>query len=175
MFRRTKGIVVLTLDADESELLGQLFGQMIELLAPPDVPEHTDPLARLVGMDGPTEPPRDPALARLFPAGYRDDAAAAADFRRFTEPDLRNGKVMNARIAQALLEEWTGTRELTTDQAKAVMLAFNDMRLTLGTRIGIGEIHDDEDDEEVDDPAMHLYDWLTYLQGTLVDAISAST
>jgi hypothetical protein len=62
------------------------------------------------------------------------------------------------------------------------LLSLNDLRLVLGTRIGVGE-HDDDDDVEVDqddnesateldrDPGFFLYDYLTYLQGTLIDVL----
>lgn len=180
MFRKSKDGVTLQLDAAEAELLVGLFEQMVELLEPPDVPMDTDPLARMVGLDGPTEPPRDPAVARLLPPGYTDDDEAAAEFRRYTEPDLRSAKVMNARITLALLDEWTGATLLNEDQAKTMMLALNDMRLVLGTRIGVGETDRDDDGDEFDDDdaddeligAASLYDWLTYLQGSLIDAIS---
>ena len=38
----------------------------------------------------------DTALARLFPAAYRDSDADAAEFRRFTEDELADEKVSNA-------------------------------------------------------------------------------
>lgn len=157
-------------DDVECELLELLLGQVVNLIAVPEVPENSDPLARLVGLEGPTEIPKDPALARLFPDGYTDDEEAASDFRRFTEPDLRTKKLMCARIAQATLEDWTGRRDLSDEQARHWLLALNDLRLTLGTRIGIGD--DEAPDNKEDNPTFHLYDWLTYLQGTLVEAIA---
>lgn len=173
MFVRSgEGDVRLVLDVSEAELLAGLFGQMVELLEPPDVPLDTDPLARMVGLDGPSEAPRDPAVARLLPPGYTDDSEAAAEFRRFTEPELRSAKVMNARISIALLDEWTGSAVLSADQATTMMLALNDMRLVLGTRIGVGEESDDDADPADETGAASLYDWLTYLQGSLVDAVS---
>lgn len=179
MFRKGADGVTLTLDDPEATLLRQLFGQMVDLLAIPDVPPDPDPLARLVGLDGPTEAPRDPALARLLPTGYLDDDEAAAEFRRFTEPALRSAKSMNARIALAVLDDWSGQADLTSDQVNALLLGLNDMRLALGTRIGVGDMHaddgegdDDEGFDDSDDPAFYLYDWLTYLQGTLVDSVS---
>ncbi|MFK8846902.1 DUF2017 domain-containing protein [Streptomyces sp. Ac-502] len=72
----------------------------MELIGPGEEPaEGDDPLAALF-TEGPSEPPSDPALARLFPDAYGgpdevpDDAthAAAAEFRRYTENDLRTRK-----------------------------------------------------------------------------------
>ena len=36
-------------------------------------------------------------LARLFPTAYPDDEEAAAEFRRFTEGTLRDGKAARRR------------------------------------------------------------------------------
>ena len=41
---------------------------------------------------GPTTEPEDPVLARLFPTAYPGDEEASAEFRRFTEGTLRDGK-----------------------------------------------------------------------------------
>lgn len=169
MFERIDSQVRLVLESFEAELLEQLLGQMVDLLDVPDVEKDPDPLAALVGMDGPTEKPTDPALARLFPDGYIDDSEASSEFRMFTEPELRNKKTMAARIAQATLEHWKEKYDLTDEQAQSWLLALNDMRLTLGTRLGVGEVMDDEFDP--DEPGFHLYDWLTYIQGTLVEAL----
>ena len=52
-------------------------------------------------MDGPVTRPDDPVLERLLPDGYSEDEEGAedanADFRRYTERGLRDGKVANAR------------------------------------------------------------------------------
>jgi hypothetical protein len=85
----------LTLKLDDAELgvLSQLFEQMAELLDDPESQTNSDPLAQLLNMGGSTQISEDPALARLFPDGYSDDEHASADFRRFTEQDLRAQKV----------------------------------------------------------------------------------
>jgi len=169
MFKRSiRGKVTLNLTFDEQKMLSDLYHQMHELLETPDVPENTDPLAVMVGLDGPTQAPSDPAVARLFPAAYLDDEAAAADFRRFTEPDLRNEKLTNLELVSELLEGETEKLELNQEQVTAWLRSLNDLRLVLGTRIGVGEDYEEQAD---DDPGFHLYDYLTYLQGTLIDAL----
>jgi hypothetical protein len=169
MFKRSlRGKVTLNLTEDERKMLFDLYHQMHELLETPDVPESSDPLAVLVGLDGPTQAPSDPAVARLFPTAYLDDAAAAADFRRFTEPDLRNEKLTNLEMVSDLLDGQTDKLELNQDQVNAWLRSLNDLRLVLGTRIGVGE---DYEEQAQDDPGFHLYDYLTYLQGTLIDAL----
>ena len=44
-------------------------------------------------------------LARLFPTAYPDDEEAAAEFRRFTEGSLRDGKAAGAATIIDDLEE----------------------------------------------------------------------
>ena len=136
---------------------------------------------------GPTTEPEDPVLARLFPTAYPDDEEAASEFRRFTEGGLRDGKA-NAAIAVIDGLESAGLPpELTEDGlmidieldepgAETWMRSFTDIRLALATRLEI------EDGDEAywhslpdDDPraqAHDIYDWVGYLQETLVQALS---
>ena len=169
MFQRsTQGKVTLNLNDDERTILLDLYRQMQELLETPDVPQSSDPLAVLVGLDGPTQAPSDPAVARLFPSAYSDDDVAAADFRRYTEPDLRNQKLSNLELVSKLLNGDLDKLELNQEQVDAWLRSLNDLRLVLGTRIGIT---DEYREELQDEPGFHLYDYLTYLQGTLIDAL----
>lgn len=169
MFKRSiRGKVTLNLKEDERKILLQLFEQMQQLLELPDVPQNPDPLALLVGLDGPTEIPSDPALARLFPAAYVDDQAAASDFRRFTEPDLRNEKLTNVELVSHLLENNSEKLELNQAQINAWLKSLNDVRLVLGTRLGISEEYREQSST---DPGLHLYDYLTFLQSTLIDSL----
>ena len=162
----------LTLKLDDAELgvLSQFLEQMAELLEHPESESGTDPLAQMLNMSGSTQISEDPALARLFPDGYSGDEHASADFRRFTEQDLRAQKIAAVASAQETLSEWTGKSTLTQQQAQDWLKALNDLRLVLGTRL---EITDEvETDFEADEPGIHLYNYLTYLQGTLIDALT---
>jgi hypothetical protein len=164
------GKLTLKLDPAEQAVLSQLFEQMAELLDDPDSQTNTDPLAQLLNMGGSTQISEDPALARLFPDGYSDDEHASADFRRFTEQDLRAQKASALTTVQATLANWNGKASITDQQAQDWLKALNDLRLVLGTRL---EITDEaETDFEADDPGIHLYNYLTYLQGTLIDALT---
>ena len=143
---------------------------MAELLEHPESESGADPLAKMLNMSGSTQISEDPALARLFPDGYSDDEHASADFRRFTEQDLRAQKLAALATVRDSLSDWTGKSSITAQQAQDWLKALNDLRLVLGTRL---EITDDVDrDNEIDDPGMHLYNYLTYLQGTLIDSIT---
>jgi len=174
------GRVSLILDQNERQLLRNLFNQSLELLEKDDVQQHDDPLMQLMNMDGPTEISSDQALARLFPDAYHDDDEASGDFRRYTEPDLRRAKLENVRVVLDVLDDDQPKVQLTPAQVQAWLLALNDLRLILGTRIGIGEDNenfdsvDESDDEEIAEdanPGLYLYNYLTYLQEMLIQAI----
>lgn len=65
------GGAAIALDEIEISILRSLAVQMLELIGPgePEPAEDADPLAALFA-EGPSEPPSDPALARLFPDAY---------------------------------------------------------------------------------------------------------
>jgi len=141
----------------------------------------------LLDFTGPTTAPDDPVLARLFPTAYPDDEEAAGEFRRFTEGALRDGKAENAGLIIDQLEEAGLPQQLEEDglwidveldhaQGGAWMRSFTDIRLALATRLGV-----EEGDEDYwrslpdDDPRTHvhdIYEWIGYLQETLVAALA---
>lgn len=174
-FQRTAtGRIVLRADEVERGLLRTLAEQVIAFVQPDDEPDPgDDPLHAIVGaLDGSSERPDDPALARLLPDAYLDDPEASADFRRFTEGALREQKEAHARAVLDGLAR-SGSKVTLSEQELPSWLGFlNDARLALGVRLGIAE---DAVDELAglpeDDPrfaAFHVYDWLTYLQDSLV-------
>ena len=164
------GKLTLKLDDAEQGVLSQLFEQMAELLEIPESEVSKDPLAQLLNMGGSTEISEDPALARLFPDGYSEDEHASADFRRFTEQDLRAQKVSALATVRETLAGWNGKANIDSIQAQDWLKALNDLRLVLGTRLEITD--ESETDFEADEPGIHLYNYLTYLQGTLIDALT---
>ena len=164
------GKLTLKLDDAEQGVLSQLFDQMTELLDDPENELGTDPLAQLLNMAGSTQISDNPALARLFPDGYSNDEHASADFRRFTEQDLRAQKQAALATVQGTLGDWNGKVTITDQQAQEWLKALNDLRLVLGTRLEISD--EAETDFEADEPGIHLYNYLTYLQGTLIDALT---
>jgi hypothetical protein len=177
-FRRSrKGGVSITLGADEHRVLQHVLAEMLELVAVEGDPgeEDDDPLARAVGIGTSTEAPADPALARLFPDGYTDDPDASADFRRYTEPGLRSAKRARLETVMSTLGEEAGKVVLSPDQAEEWLGALNDTRLVLGERLGVTEdLEDLVGSLTEDDPRLGLlwvYDRLTYLQETLVQAV----
>ncbi|MCW2613386.1 MAG: hypothetical protein JWN08_380, partial [Frankiales bacterium] len=97
--RKRSGAVVAEVDRIEADLLSAMAGDLLALLGADDEDAaEQDPLAALVGLSAePVERPEDPALARLLPDAYGDDEQAAAEFRRYTDADLRAGKRAQAR------------------------------------------------------------------------------
>ena len=134
-----------------------------------------DDLARLLGQAGPATPPDDPVLARLLPDAYQDDTEAAGDFRRFTEQELRNGKAAAARTVLATLPSGGGRVRLSEEEGQVWLRALNDVRLALGVRLSITEDFEarvaDLDPADPRSAYMWIYDWLTFLQETLVRAL----
>jgi hypothetical protein len=122
---------------------------------------------------GDVHPPDDPVLSRLLPDAYRDDPAAAGDFRRYTDADLRAGKRTNAKVVLASLPTDGVVMTLDRDQADAWLGCLNDLRLALGTALGVTEETDPEDYDE-DDPAysaLQVYSWLGWLQESLLSCL----
>jgi hypothetical protein len=185
----TTGHVIANFSGFEADLLRSLASQLVELLRnEAAVPrEDLDPFEALMDFSGPTNEPEDPVLQRLFPTAYQDDEQAAAEFRRFTEGGLRDGKASAASALIDALEEGGLPPELTEDglhidvelsepEAETWMRSFTDIRLALATRLGVQE--GDEDywrdlpDEAPETQAHDIYEWVGYLQETLVEALS---
>ncbi|MBA2558455.1 MAG: DUF2017 domain-containing protein [Propionibacteriales bacterium] len=180
---RRKGGVYVVLPPYAAELIANLARQLIELLSDGEVaqPSGVDPLEAMLDFDAPREAPDDPALLRLLPSAHRDDEEAAAEFRRFTERALREGKVRDARVVLSKLAD-VGDGipddlefELDAQQARAWMRCLNDLRLTLAARLGV-EADDEakwealpEGDERL--PVYEIYGWLGYVLESLIDVV----
>ncbi|NLC98088.1 MAG: DUF2017 domain-containing protein [Actinomycetales bacterium] len=186
--RRRKGGIAAEFEPNEALLLSNLAAQMIELLRDRNGSQESsaDPLAQMVGMSGPIMPPEDPVLNRLLPDAYRDDPDNAAEFRRYTEQMLTSQKVTNAQaLIDALIEgglseaEHSRARievELNDGAAIAWMKTLTDIRLALGIRLGIETEADmellEQEAEEYERQTLDIYEWLGFVQETLVEAAS---
>ena len=175
-FTRHRGRVRADVDAVEAHVLAQLAEELLALVDAPEVGD--DPLATLVGMTADeVHPPDDPVLARLLPNAYPDDPDAAGDFRRYTDGDLRHRKRSNATAVRRTLPDGEGRIELDRDQVDQWLECLNDMRLALGTALGVTEEIDLEDGDE-DDPAyqtLQVYGWLGWLQESLLSCVEPRT
>ncbi|MGC5628888.1 DUF2017 family protein [Georgenia sp. Z1344] len=92
-------------------------------------------------------PPTDPALARLLPS-MSEDEAIAGELRELTEAPLRADKIRRIMAVVDELDTPTGPRGsffVRDGQEADVLRAVNDVRLVLGTRLGVGDtLADDE-------------------------------
>ncbi len=188
-FSRRRGSISTSLSGYEVQLLTSLVEQLVELVSDGE-PESfgareatNDPFERLV-RDLQAEPDapevsEDPVLRRLFPNAYPHDEAAAADFRRFTERDLRGKKVDDARVVlRDLAQTADGRTDLRIDpaDAQAWLRTLTSVRLAVATRLGITDAESAEELGELpdDDPRsymMSVYDWLGFAQETLIAAL----
>jgi Domain of unknown function (DUF2017) len=188
-FRRTSRGVSARFTAGQAGILRNLVAQVADLVGGPgsaEAPPADSPgepadaglpmdFAAILATEGPPEPPEDPVLARLLPDAYGDDPEAAGEFRRYTEHGLRSGKVEAARTVLATLPATGGRVRLSASDAEAWLRSLNDVRLALGVVLGITEDYEREfGGLEPGDPRqayLHVYDFLTYLQETLVRAL----
>ena len=169
------GGVKAVLAAAEASLLRSLVSQIMDLVEP-DAAKATDldELEALLQADA-AQTPSDPVLARLLPDGYRDDPDAAGEFRKYTELSLRASKHENAQMMLGALPEDGGKIQLTAEQAQAWLKALNDVRLALGTKLGVSEDFEEQwDGLSAQDPrrtAFEVYAWLGAVQESLVRAL----
>jgi hypothetical protein len=189
------GGAAVALDEVEISIIRSLAVQLLELVGPgPGGDASDDPLAELFA-EGPSEPPSDPVLQRLFPDAYSgpggeeatpgdDDElrAHSAEFRRFTENDLRAKKREDALAVIRSLDMLTvaghggAVLELTPDESRQWLGALNDLRLAIGSRLDIADEEDTDvlyrlPDEDPRKPMVMAYLWLGGLQETLVDTL----
>ncbi|MDA2804535.1 DUF2017 domain-containing protein [Nocardiopsis suaedae] len=179
-FRAVRGGVSIRLDRDEAAVLRSMAGLVLELVEPPE--GGGDPLEALVGLSGAADAPdapEDPVLARLLPDAYGGDREASGEFRRYTEGDLRRHKRENAEAVISGLSGLGpdgGELVLDTGDAHAWLKALNDVRLALGTRLGVEEDGGEtrvRADGPADRAALSVYEWLGGVQETLVQALMA--
>jgi len=175
-FRATSDGATARFARPEAAIIRDLVGQVVELVVADMPAQENDDLAAMVGMSESAEIPDDPVLARLLPDGYRDDQESADEFRRFTESGLRSAKVESAQMLLQTLPAGGGRVRLNSDQAEAWLRSLNDVRLALGVRLGVTDDFDGlSEDVGSEDPRyayIQVYQWLAFLQDSLVAALS---
>jgi hypothetical protein len=145
----------LRIPPDERELLRSVGPQLRELL------QREAASAQEGG---------DSAVSRLFPVAYPTDDDRQTEYRLLVHDEL----LASHLGALAVLEETTHADHLDEDQLSAWMRALNHIRLVLGTRLDVTE-EGDERPLSPRDPrasAFAVYDYLTYLQGEIIEALS---
>jgi Domain of unknown function (DUF2017) len=176
-FRRTRHGYRCRLEREEAFLLHRLAVEVDALIEAEagDPPQPADRLEAMVAVAPDAQRPDDPVVARLFPDAYADEQEAA-EFRRYTLPELSAGKRAGLATLRRTIPDAGGDVTLDEETAQAWLTALNDLRLALGTRLGVTEDVLDEPPEDALDDTLALlfdaYDLLTYLQGTLVEAVA---
>ena len=109
----------------------------------------------------------DPAMQRLYPDGYSSDEEASAEFRRLVSDDLTAARTGRLRACRAELPDGSGTISLDEEAADRWLRVLNDLRLTLGVRLGVSE----EVELDSADPVANIYHWLSAVQDLLVSQL----
>jgi hypothetical protein len=162
MFRRQGEHCVATFAADEVRVLRKVAAEVVGLLT--DGFDHDDPV-----------------VGRLFPDIYPDRPADSAEFRQYTEGDLKTNKIDQAGAILATLPDGAGGEvRLDPETAEAWLRALNDARLAMGVRLNIKsdtDLGEELDDAVLRDPTssrvfqLSVYAYLGYLQESLLNAL----
>jgi hypothetical protein len=114
------------------------------------------------------DPSSDPAVARLFPAAYRDDPLRNLEYETSLGGAPRSGKLQ----ALDTVERTANARALSEEDFLTWMGVVNDLRLVLGTRIEVTE-ESTEEDFASGGPrdAYHVYQFLGWVQQEMLVAL----
>jgi len=168
------------LAAHEASLLQNLATSMVGMLDDRESSSPADELEEITGMrTGHSSLAQSHTMKRLLPVFFRPQPEHPAGsgtaeslnsaLRTLHEPEIIEAKREAAQRLLDTLPEDGGKFELSEDDAQAWAAAVNDIRLALGTMLGISQ--DGPQDLPPDDPMVgHLdvYQWLTVLQEYLV-------
>ena len=120
----------------------------------------------------------DPARARLFPRAYLDPTAETeeAEWQALVHPSLLRERLdalelITVTLGRATFDGDWWQIELTPEEVHAWLGVLNDTRLVLGTRLGVTEEERQLDPADPEAGAYALYQWLTWVQGDLVQEI----
>lgn len=151
----TDSVTFMLPDA-EGQYLRELVEQYLELVRSPD-------------------DARDPAIRRLSPDAYPDEAEASAEFRAWTRDDLAATRAADAeRVIEVLRERERAAEprpELMLDAPSqtAWLRTLAGLRIVLAARMGIV----DDDSVVADgDPRYDVYEWLGYRQEMLLQSMA---
>ena len=175
-WRRSRGLVTTVLSEREAGLLRGLIGQVRDMLGARGAATPQDELAEITGITaGPTTAPEDRVLARLLPDFHRDDATLSGGLRALHEPELLAVKDGVAAVVLDTCPARGGRVRLSDEQAQAWLSALNDVRLALGTVLDVTDDMPDElPPEDPRAPHLGVYHWLTWVQESLIQAVSGT-
>ena len=175
-FKNTPRGYTAYFEKPELLLIRDLAEDIVALLQP-ETGQDADPLDALIGITDNPQVPTDPAVSRLLPVGSSDEEAAA-EYRRYTERDLRERKIANLSMLAFDIE--SADLLLDEEHARAWASALSDIRLVLATRLDITddaraeEIHryvDWSQIETVDEYRAMVYNFISWVQESLMSAL----
>lgn len=164
-------------------MLDSLVKSMLDMLDQRESSAPADELEQITGIKaGNPRRPQDATLRRLLPDFYRSErshpaGSAAVEslnaaLRSLHEPAIIAAKREAAERMMHTVPAGGGRLELTREEATSWVSAINDIRLALGTMLGIGPNGPERlaDDHPL---AGHfdVYQWLTVMQEYLVLAL----
>ena len=137
----------------ERKMIGNLATGLAETMATAEDPDAAE----------------DAVLLRLLPVAVPDEPEASAEFADATRERLAAAKTEGANRVVADLEAAPGGVVRLDEEAAVVWVkALGDLRIALATRVGIENV------QKASSPQGLVYAWLTWLQGSLVDALDAA-
>ena len=112
----------------------------------------------------------DPVIARLYPDVRPDDPAWSAGFRDLVRGDLDDARREHIAAVEASLD----ARTIDDADAEAWLHVLNDLRLVLGTRLGVIDDGDDAsfDPEDPDAAAKVVYAYTGFLEAQFIDVLA---
>ena len=172
-----------TLAAHEASMLRSLVKSMLDMLDDRESSAPADELEEITGIraGNPQRPP-DATMRRLLPDFFRSErnhpaGSAAAEslnaaLRSLHEPEIIEAKREACERVLRTMPAGGGRFELTADDANAWISAVNDVRLALGTMLGIGPGGPEPVPDDHPLAGHHdVYQWLTVMQEYLVLAL----
>lgn len=145
--------VRVQLETQEAALLRNLLDEMHLLLG-----------ARQTG---------DPVVERLFPRAYEMEEDEST-YREMVGSDLEGAK----KNALGTVEEIVGKKgevdaPLSREQAEDWLIALTDLRLAVGTRVGVTEetMAAEIDPDQANASALAVLHWLGWMQESIVEAL----
>jgi hypothetical protein len=155
-------------------------------LAVIEVTNLADLIDQFVDVITATDSAHDPAVARLTPNPYPEDAEASAEFVSATHADLLGRRAAEASVVRDALKTLLETSDERDERAEVDLVVeahqidvwlrvLTALRLVIANRLGIT---DDTDFEDTDDPRYSVFHWLGFRLDALIalaDELDEST
>lgn len=148
-----KGAVRATLDEQEAAVLRSLIAEMTTLLD--------------------DEGPEDPVRKRLFPDAY-DSTEESRKFADLVGGELRESKLGALQAMRRTLgERGPVDASIAEPDAEAWLAALTDLRLAIGTRLGVTEetMSTQIDPDDPGAATLAVLHWLGWLQESMIEAM----